>query len=220
MVAPSPNTIGFMAASPASGLRVTGVPSPVVLVPSDSRDGPSMMVVGVVGDRTVVGRPNDIPLPARTFQSTNPNAKITLEATFADGSPLSDWLKLAPSPAIRRSSFKAPLHHGGGPQRQGEEPDRPPRMQGKGAGHERDGLRRETWRSAPPEWPGSRNREGIHAATWRNRYAAFRCDRVSLEVQRETGHGQRTMMSPFRHFRTLLRAGRVHAGSPAPDLVA
>jgi len=45
-------------------------------------------------------------------------------------------------------------------------------------------------------------------------------DRVDLEFQREPVHVPGTMTLPFRHIRNRLRAGRVHAGTPAPDLVA
>ncbi|CAO3435077.1 hypothetical protein [Azospirillum doebereinerae] len=45
-------------------------------------------------------------------------------------------------------------------------------------------------------------------------------ERVNLEFQREPVHGRKTMRLLSRHIRNLLRAGRVHAGTHAPDLVA
>jgi len=66
----------------------------VALAPQGAGSGPSLQVVGTVGDRTVaIGQPNNIPIPAGTFQSTDPQASVTLEATQADGSPLPIWLK-------------------------------------------------------------------------------------------------------------------------------
>ncbi|WP_431854297.1 DUF4347 domain-containing protein [Azospirillum sp.] len=74
--------------------RPNGLPPPVALAPQGSATGPTLQVVGTVGDRAVqIGQPNNIPIPAGTFQSTDPQANVTLEATQADGSPLPVWLK-------------------------------------------------------------------------------------------------------------------------------
>jgi hypothetical protein len=43
---------------------------------------------------------------------------------------------------------------------------------------------------------------------------------LPLEFQSEPVQICPIMTLPFRHIRNLLRAGRVHAGSLAPDLVA
>jgi hypothetical protein len=74
--------------------RSNNLPTPVVLAPQGTGSGPSLQVIGTVGDRAIsIGQANNIPIPAGTFQSTDPQANVTLEATQSDGSPLPVWLK-------------------------------------------------------------------------------------------------------------------------------
>jgi len=91
---PSPTTGTLGNPLGDGGSRPNSLPPPVVLAPSGSSSGPTLQVVGTVGDRTISpGQPSNIPIPVGTFQSTDPQAQVMLEATQSDGSPLPTWLK-------------------------------------------------------------------------------------------------------------------------------
>ncbi|WP_448208324.1 putative Ig domain-containing protein [Azospirillum sp. sgz302134] len=84
------------ALAPSASFRGVGTLPPQVTVVSGADDGStaSLITVGSVGDRVVTpGEPNLISVPAGTFQTSNPNARISLQATLSDGSPLPAWLK-------------------------------------------------------------------------------------------------------------------------------
>ncbi|WP_376964410.1 DUF4347 domain-containing protein [Azospirillum sp. A26] len=84
------NSLSFLDGATQSG----NLPRGVVLASDASPDGPRLSVIGTVGDRVIsAGQQNNIPIPAGTFQSTDPQAIVKLEATQADGSPLPVWLK-------------------------------------------------------------------------------------------------------------------------------
>ncbi|MCW2242495.1 VCBS domain-containing protein [Azospirillum canadense] len=69
-------------------------PSVSFVASADTLGGASLITVGAVGDRVVTpGQPNLISVPAGTFQTSDPNAHITLQASLSDGSPLPAWLK-------------------------------------------------------------------------------------------------------------------------------
>ncbi|MBP2301860.1 hypothetical protein J2850_004587 [Azospirillum picis] len=84
------NPLSFLDSTPQGN----NLPRGVVLASDVSPDGPRLSVIGTVGDRVIsAGQQNNIPIPAGTFQSTDPQAIVKLEATQADGSPLPVWLK-------------------------------------------------------------------------------------------------------------------------------
>ncbi|MFC5313771.1 Ig-like domain-containing protein [Azospirillum rugosum] len=82
--------------APSSSYRGSSLlpPSVSFVASADTLGGASLITVGSVGDRVVTpGQPNLISVPAGTFQTSDPNAHITLQASLSDGSPLPAWLK-------------------------------------------------------------------------------------------------------------------------------